>query len=262
MPRYPSYPSGNQVDGLRSYVAGVRRTNTDPSEAKARQLAAQIRATQDESARKALLVELQALTDDSFETMMRSRREQLAKAGQRLDELVERLEERQQLKSEIVKRRVAELLDQPDPLSWETPADFLAVGPLARFPTPARGTAPNDPYVEARAGGSGSFGGGSGGGAFGGAGAGGSDPFGGGGAGGYRGRANRLPARTPSLSDPERLQAELAARRAQLAAQNAALQEELRAIEQLQAQALEQAQAKLKAAAEKERARFEQDSNN
>src|SRR6056297_2389262 len=172
----------NRVFGFR--LPGTRAANNDPNEIKARQLAAKVRATDDESARKAMLAELQALTDESFETMMRSRREQLAKAGQRLDELVERLEERQQLKSEIVKRRVAELLDQPDPLSWETPTVSFAVEPPARFPTPTRGNAADpfapNPYVQARAGGSGSFGGGSGGGTFGGGGAGGSDPFGGG----------------------------------------------------------------------------------
>lgn len=95
----------------------------DPHEQAARQLAERYRSTQDPKDKTAARAELVELTKRAFTERTEARRKQIAAARAELDRIEAHLDQRQKLEKEIVDRRVAQLLDEPDVLDWNSPLD-------------------------------------------------------------------------------------------------------------------------------------------
>ncbi len=82
-------------------------------------LAQRYRRSRDEEEKERLADEIRELTRRTFEKRMEQRRDQMAKLRQELDEIGERLDRREAMKEQVIQRRLAELLDTPDPLDWD-----------------------------------------------------------------------------------------------------------------------------------------------
>lgn len=119
------------------------RPNFDPSDAvmdrEAKQLAARVRAAKEPEKSK-LRAELELLTDKHFEHRQQQRAAEIKDLADRVDKLRVAHHRRQENKPDILKRRLADLLDEENELKWDDrPANSSALRPTntARVPSPA-----------------------------------------------------------------------------------------------------------------------------
>jgi hypothetical protein len=119
------YPGANVEAGRNLPFAPAQAVQTlsDPHEQAARQLAQKYRFTQEANEKTAIRTELVELTKRAFTERLEARRKQIADARAELDRIEAHLEQRQKLEKEIIDRRVAQLLDEPDVLDWNSPMD-------------------------------------------------------------------------------------------------------------------------------------------
>lgn len=119
----PMRPETATVLGLQSQyrnavgvVQGVYFSREDQA---AMELAMQFRRTDDESLKEDIRKQLLALTQSAFKKKMDERAKQVEEAQARLDKIKAEIEQRKELEEKIIARRVADLLDDPDPLAWD-----------------------------------------------------------------------------------------------------------------------------------------------
>jgi len=91
-------------------------------EVQARQLAARLQAATPAD-QPALRRELEQLTDRHFELRQQQRRREIDELSGRLEKLRAAVERRQQHKSDVIQRRIQELLDPGADLGWEKPLE-------------------------------------------------------------------------------------------------------------------------------------------
>lgn len=113
-------------------VYGLTASNESTNDNQAVALARKYRASKDEDEKAALRKELRKLTEETFEQRLDARTKQIEEAQAKLDKIKADLDQRRELSEKIVERRIADLLDDPDPYSWE----FESMEPNNRFPAP------------------------------------------------------------------------------------------------------------------------------
>lgn len=86
---------------------------------KAVELAWQFRSSKDKQEKEKLRELVKELTAEAFEKQMAQRAQQVEEAQAKLDKLKAQLEQRREASEKIIERRIADLLDDPDPYSWE-----------------------------------------------------------------------------------------------------------------------------------------------
>lgn len=123
-PQQPAFPEPAAVRGLQSqyrnaleFVANGYYVNREDEEAM--KLASQFRRTDDESEKSEIRKKLLELTVTAFKKKMDERSQQVEEAQARLDAIKAEIEQRKELEEKIIARRVADLLDDPDPLAWD-----------------------------------------------------------------------------------------------------------------------------------------------
>ncbi len=106
---------------IRRYY--FQSSSINPADAEAQTIALEYRKANTDEQRKTLRDKLATLTKQAFSERLAERRKELSEMQSQVDEMNKRLIEREKLESEIVERRVAQLLDEPDPLDWNTAMD-------------------------------------------------------------------------------------------------------------------------------------------
>lgn len=86
----------------------------------AKQLALRVRAAKEPEKSK-LRAELEQLTERHFESRLRSRKKEIDELADRIDKLRVAQHRRQENKPDILKRRLADLLDEENELKWDEP---------------------------------------------------------------------------------------------------------------------------------------------
>lgn len=112
----PGYSAFAHAAIRPNMLAGVRMSEAD---AQAVDLSRQYRSMKDEKAKAKLRDKIAALIKNAFDEHLAERRTQLAEARQKLDEIAVKIEKREELAEKIIDRRIADLLDDPDPYAWE-----------------------------------------------------------------------------------------------------------------------------------------------
>lgn len=108
-----------RLDAVQGYPLRYGFTEPDPRDQQARELAMKFRQTKDKTQQAELREELLKLTEESFKAKLDARREEIAAVEKQLATMKERVDQREKLADEIIERRVATLLDEPDPLDWD-----------------------------------------------------------------------------------------------------------------------------------------------
>lgn len=119
-----------EVIGLRSRGLATRSSEDQ----KAIKLAMAYRASEDEAEKQKLRKQLEEITTLAFKKQLEERGAQVDEAQAKLDRIKARLEQRTELSEKIIERRIADLLDDPDPYAWEfEAAQTLGDEPLKFF---------------------------------------------------------------------------------------------------------------------------------
>lgn len=125
LPGPASLPFGAPMTGFAPTKPdpALRELNAKYSEldAKVIALAKQHRAAKDDSERDRLRNELRKLTQEQFDARQKAREVELERLRKRLAEVEDSVRKREDLKEKIVDKRVADVLNEPDELQWETP---------------------------------------------------------------------------------------------------------------------------------------------
>ena len=120
------------VERPLAFVLGGR---LDEDDKKAVELARQYRVSDDEKEKEALRTKLRELTEATFEKRLEARVTQIEEMQAKLDKVKAEVEKRKVSADKIVDRRVADLLDDPDPYSWDFDAVNTGLAPSSAFST-------------------------------------------------------------------------------------------------------------------------------
>ena len=120
----PTFQGQDAVRETSQYLAAPEvfyqnGTIVSREDQEAMQLAIQFRRTGDESEKEEIRKKLLALTQTAFKKKMDERAKLVEEAQARLDKIKAEIEQRKELEEKIIARRVADLLDDPDPLAWD-----------------------------------------------------------------------------------------------------------------------------------------------
>ena len=110
-----------------SYLREVRKNDRElfeqlmrekQMELETHRLAARIQTTPEGDERDALIEELRAKLTEIFELKQANRRREIAQLEDQLDDLRERMSEREQMRDRIIELRLKDLLGESDPYNW------------------------------------------------------------------------------------------------------------------------------------------------
>ncbi|QEG02214.1 hypothetical protein Mal15_62990 [Stieleria maiorica] len=113
-------------------------------------LVQRIAAAKPDDETEELKEELRGMLDDQFEAMSAEQHEQIEQISKRLEQLKSQHQARAEAREEIIRRRMNELLRQPDPLAWDTNANRRRGGDVHTDVTVRTMPSPSLPAVPVR----------------------------------------------------------------------------------------------------------------
>jgi hypothetical protein len=129
-----AYPSPNAFPNNMPFAVSPFQ----PDESEIRDLVFVYREAADEAGREEIREKLALETKKVFEKRLADRKQEIADAQAELDAINKLLTERESMAEKIIDRRVAELVNDPDPLAWEYGSGSRNTSRLRSYGDPAR----------------------------------------------------------------------------------------------------------------------------